>query len=121
MSGVRPASAANSATLSPDSFTLPAVMATTLDLGAHSKVKPSPPCCAPWGAGLAAAAPHVPRGLRPGPDRCTGPAENTGVTSSDRLLNGALNLALGLLAAGYGGWLLRRRVGLLREFDQPAT
>ena len=48
------------------------------------------------------------------------PGENTGVATSDLLLNGALDVALGLLAAGYGMWLLRRRVGLLREFDHPA-
>jgi membrane protease YdiL (CAAX protease family) len=41
------------------------------------------------------------------------PTEDTGVAISDLLLNAGANLALGLLAAGYGLWLLRRRVGLL--------
>jgi len=48
------------------------------------------------------------------------PGESTGVATSDLLLTGALNVVLGLLTAGYGMWLLRRRVGLLREFDRPA-
>jgi uncharacterized protein len=47
------------------------------------------------------------------------------VSTSDLLLNGGISVVIGLLAAGYGLWLLRRRVGLLREIgagtSSPAT
>ena len=49
------------------------------------------------------------------------PGDDSGVAIPDLLVNGALNLALGLLAAGYGLWLLRRRVGLLRQLDGRTT
>ena len=45
------------------------------------------------------------------------PAEKTVTATSDLILEGGVNVVLGLLAAGYGLWLLRRRVGLLREFE----
>lgn len=47
------------------------------------------------------------------------PGESTGAAMSDLLLNGGINVALGVLAAGYGLWLLRRRSGLIREFAPP--
>ena len=35
----------------------------------------------------------------------------------DLLVNGGINVALGALAAGYGLWLVRRRVGLIEQLD----
>jgi membrane protease YdiL (CAAX protease family) len=47
------------------------------------------------------------------------------VSTSDLLLNGGISVFIGLLAAGYGLWLLRHRVGLLRALGAgtswPAT
>jgi hypothetical protein len=45
------------------------------------------------------------------------PGEGTGVATADLLVNGGINVALGALAAGYGLWLVRRRVGLIAELD----
>ncbi|MCB2176730.1 MAG: CPBP family intramembrane metalloprotease [Actinomycetales bacterium] len=45
------------------------------------------------------------------------PTEDTRVATADLLANGAVNVALGALAAGYGLWLVRRRVGLIAELE----
>ena len=45
------------------------------------------------------------------------PTEDTGVATPELLANGAVNVALGALAAGYGLWLVRRRVGLIAELE----
>ncbi len=45
------------------------------------------------------------------------PGEGTGPATADLLVNGGINVALGALAAGYGLWLLRRRVGLIGQLD----
>ncbi len=49
------------------------------------------------------------------------PGDDSGAALSDLLVNGGINVALGVLAAGYGLWLLRHRVGLLRQLDGRAT
>lgn len=45
------------------------------------------------------------------------PEEDTGVTTSQLLVDGGINVALGVVTAGYGLWLLRRRTGLIDEID----
>jgi membrane protease YdiL (CAAX protease family) len=49
------------------------------------------------------------------------PGEDTGMSVSDLLLNGGINVVLGMLAAGYGLWLLHRRAGLIGQLDAPAA
>lgn len=48
------------------------------------------------------------------------PEENTGVTTTQLLADGGINVLLGILTAGYGLWLLRRRTDLINEIDPHA-
>lgn len=45
------------------------------------------------------------------------PEENTGVTTTQLLADGGINVLLGVLTAGYGLWLLRRRTGLINKIE----
>jgi len=49
------------------------------------------------------------------------PSQDNGTDMADLLLNAGIAVALGLLTAGYGLWLVRRRVGLLRQLENQTT